>query len=226
MATRILIRRGTYAEWVSANPILKYGEISYDLTNNKIKVGDGTNPWLALDYLACDGMEPQLVGGTQVMPFSVALDCSKVGNTASVMIPEGYVGILSAGTSYGYINWSGCFNGYQKGTGEKFDITNPKINIETYSCAWGGSADYESGVLYVRKNTVPGMTISGFGCGTISVSDYGSLYGGYPITFNVTTAFGCTEYMKDFYYPYAFLWGYVYLIKNESLANANEVKLV
>jgi hypothetical protein len=44
----IRIRRDTFANWESVNPTLALGEISYDLTNDQIRVGDGTNLWLDL----------------------------------------------------------------------------------------------------------------------------------------------------------------------------------
>ena len=44
----IRIRRDTLANWTSVNPTLALGEISYDLTNHEIRVGDGTSAWLDL----------------------------------------------------------------------------------------------------------------------------------------------------------------------------------
>lgn len=42
----IQYRRGTEAQWLEANPVLAYGEVGYDLTNNEIRVGDGSQPWV------------------------------------------------------------------------------------------------------------------------------------------------------------------------------------
>ena len=44
----IRIRRDTYTNWESANPVLPLGEITYDRTNAEIRVGDGTSNWLSL----------------------------------------------------------------------------------------------------------------------------------------------------------------------------------
>lgn len=41
----------TYTNWVSSNPILKQGRISYDTTNKKIKIGDGITSWVNLPYI-------------------------------------------------------------------------------------------------------------------------------------------------------------------------------
>jgi hypothetical protein len=55
MATRIKLRRDTAANWTSANPILAEGEPGLELDTNKIKYGDGTTRWVALDYAVTDG---------------------------------------------------------------------------------------------------------------------------------------------------------------------------
>lgn len=48
---RIQIRRDLEENWVETNPILLYGEIGFDLTNNKIKIGDGERPWNELSWV-------------------------------------------------------------------------------------------------------------------------------------------------------------------------------
>lgn len=48
---RIQIRRDLQENWVKTNPILLYGEIGFDLTNNKIKIGDGETPWNELSWV-------------------------------------------------------------------------------------------------------------------------------------------------------------------------------
>ena len=50
MATRMQQRRGTAAQWTSANPILNAGEIGFESDNNKFKIGDGVNHWADLNY--------------------------------------------------------------------------------------------------------------------------------------------------------------------------------
>jgi hypothetical protein len=48
--TRIQLRRGISTEWATFNPVLFEGEIGVELDTNKIKIGDGTLPWLSLPY--------------------------------------------------------------------------------------------------------------------------------------------------------------------------------
>lgn len=50
MARRIQLRRDTAANWSSTNPVLAQGEIGIDLTNSKIKIGNGTSAWNSLSY--------------------------------------------------------------------------------------------------------------------------------------------------------------------------------
>ncbi len=48
--TVIQLRRDTAANWTSANSVLAAGEVGFDSTENKIKIGDGTTTWNSLDY--------------------------------------------------------------------------------------------------------------------------------------------------------------------------------
>ena len=50
MANRIQLRRDTAANWTRENPILSQGEPGFDLTANKLKVGDGVTAWAELAY--------------------------------------------------------------------------------------------------------------------------------------------------------------------------------
>ena len=50
MANKIQLRRDTAANWTSTNPVLAQGEVGYDLTSGKMKVGNGTSTWTQLAY--------------------------------------------------------------------------------------------------------------------------------------------------------------------------------
>jgi len=52
MTTQIQLRRGTTAEWASADPTLADGEIGLNTDNNQFKIGNGTDPWSVLSYSA------------------------------------------------------------------------------------------------------------------------------------------------------------------------------
>jgi len=48
--SRMRQRRGTAAEWASANPVLNEGEIGFVEDSNTFKVGDGSTAWINLKY--------------------------------------------------------------------------------------------------------------------------------------------------------------------------------
>ena len=50
--TRILMRRDSSNNWFDSNPILMQGEIGYDTTIKKCKIGDGVNHWNDLPFFA------------------------------------------------------------------------------------------------------------------------------------------------------------------------------
>ena len=52
MATKIKLRRGTAAEWTSANPTLEAGEAGVETDTRKIKIGNGSTAWNSLAYAA------------------------------------------------------------------------------------------------------------------------------------------------------------------------------
>jgi hypothetical protein len=54
MAAIIHMRRGTAAEWTTANPILADGQQGYETDTGKRKVGDGVTAWTALAYATAE----------------------------------------------------------------------------------------------------------------------------------------------------------------------------
>jgi len=52
MSSKILLRRGTAAEWSSANPILGTGELGIETDTLKIKIGNGSSTWSQLSSYA------------------------------------------------------------------------------------------------------------------------------------------------------------------------------
>jgi hypothetical protein len=52
--TKIQFRRGTAAQWTTANPILAAGEFGWESDTGEFKVGNGTLTWTALGYWISD----------------------------------------------------------------------------------------------------------------------------------------------------------------------------
>lgn len=48
--TRIQFRRGTAAQWNTANPTLAAGELGFESDTGRVKIGTGAATWLALPY--------------------------------------------------------------------------------------------------------------------------------------------------------------------------------
>lgn len=53
--TTIKLRRGTAAEWTTANPILAAGEMGIETDTRKFKFGDGVAAWNTLAYASAEG---------------------------------------------------------------------------------------------------------------------------------------------------------------------------
>lgn len=68
MATRILLRRDTAANWNEANPVLGPGEAGYDSTTNQMRLGDGATAWLDLAPLTAPGGDGGGGGGIEEAP--------------------------------------------------------------------------------------------------------------------------------------------------------------
>ena len=103
MAQQIQFRRGTAAEWASANPILAQGEIGINLDGNRLKIGTGLTSWNYLDYTAVFDVVVQSPTAPIVYPtFANASGVSVIGiatsgSTSVVYIPSS--GNLGIGTT-------------------------------------------------------------------------------------------------------------------------------
>ena len=51
IGTTITVRHDSRISWEINNPVLKFGEIGFDLSYNNIKIGDGANAWRSLRYI-------------------------------------------------------------------------------------------------------------------------------------------------------------------------------
>jgi hypothetical protein len=78
MATvRLQLRRGTEAQWVSANPTLAAGEIGIEIDTNTFKFGDGSTAWNSLSYALSQTVDDYILLNTKGVANGVAsLDSS------------------------------------------------------------------------------------------------------------------------------------------------------
>jgi hypothetical protein len=66
VVTQIQVRRGTAAQWTSANPTLSSGEFGFETDTNKLKCGNGSTAWTSLAYIASDGDITGVTAGTGI----------------------------------------------------------------------------------------------------------------------------------------------------------------
>lgn len=83
MATRMIQRRGTAAEWTAANPVLAAGEIGFETDTSKFKFGDGSTAWSSLPYYASidtlvDGA-PELLNTLNELAAAIGDDADFIG---------------------------------------------------------------------------------------------------------------------------------------------------
>lgn len=126
MATQILMRRGTAAQWVAANPTLAEGEQGVELDTGRSKIGNGTAAWNALAYPV-------------ISPTDLAYTASAVGGTltsstgSDTVIPlAGGVnaGLMTAAEKTKLANISGSNTGDQDLSGKQ-DVLVSASNIKT-----------------------------------------------------------------------------------------------
>lgn len=55
MAVQIQLRRDTAANWTAADPVLADGEVGLETDTLRLKIGDGSTAWSALNYRGVDG---------------------------------------------------------------------------------------------------------------------------------------------------------------------------
>jgi hypothetical protein len=99
MSVKILIRRGTAAEWTAANPILAAGEFGYETDTKKLKIGNGTSAWTSLAYAGAEDVIPasaftargQLITGSDSADFAVL----SIGSTGTFLVEDPVAGTLA-----------------------------------------------------------------------------------------------------------------------------------
>ena len=132
-------KRGTSAEIASSTEVLLDGEIIYDKTNNKFKVGDGSSQIKDLPYLKGDGDYLPLSGGTMSGPiqFDTTATVASIPDMGfGIQVPNGYTGIVSQGIMHTDKAVSLDSNAVT------YDIVNTQIapgtTIKNYVCTGSG----------------------------------------------------------------------------------------
>jgi hypothetical protein len=99
MSVKILIRRGTAAQWTAANPILAPGEFGYETDTKKLKIGDGSTVWTSLAYVGAEDVIPasaitargQLITGSDTADYAVL----SIGSAGTFLVEDPVAGTLA-----------------------------------------------------------------------------------------------------------------------------------
>ena len=101
VVTQIQFRRGTAAEWTSANPTLAAGEFGWESDTGKAKIGTGAATWTALAYSitgevgditgittgASSGLAGGVTSGTADLSLSLQLN-AQTGTTYTLVAAD------------------------------------------------------------------------------------------------------------------------------------------
>jgi hypothetical protein len=106
VVTQIQLRRGTAAEWTSANPTLAAGEFGYETDTGKAKIGNGVTAWNSLAYsiTGAIGDITSVTAGTGLSGGGTSGDVT-VSLSTPVSAANGGTGLSSLGT--GVATWLG-----------------------------------------------------------------------------------------------------------------------
>jgi hypothetical protein len=96
MANKMQIRRDTVANWTNTNPTLSQGEMGYELNTGKLKIGNGVDAWVDLDYF--DDQNGSY-NDLRDVPFSDPPHVSDIADAASEVYVNNAITALKAGAS-------------------------------------------------------------------------------------------------------------------------------
>ncbi|NDG04403.1 MAG: hypothetical protein EB121_03520 [Alphaproteobacteria bacterium] len=150
MPTQIQLRRGTAAQWTSANPTLAQGEVGVETDTSKFKVGTGSTAWTSLAYAGVTGAASSTDGAL------VAFD----GTTGKVIKANGTVTAAQGGTGQtsftnGQLLIGNASGGLSKATltaGSNVTITNGDGAITIAAAGGGGGGSPGGSTTQVQYN--------------------------------------------------------------------------
>lgn len=157
VVTQIQVRRGTAAQWTSANPTLASGEWGYETDTNKGKIGNGSTAWNSLPYILgvgdIDGVTAGtgLSGGGTSGTVTVSLDTSSVYVVPSQSGQNGKY-LTTNGTTASWATVAGDIEGVTAGTGLSGGGTSGTVTL---------AIDTNTTVDKTTAQTLTNKTISG-----------------------------------------------------------------
>lgn len=97
VVTQIQVRRGTAAQWTSANPTLANGEWGYETDTNKAKIGNGSTAWNSLSYIitGATGTVTSVTAGTGLTGGTIT-GTGTVALSTPVSVANGGTGVTTS----------------------------------------------------------------------------------------------------------------------------------
>jgi hypothetical protein len=83
MAVQLQLRRGSAAQWTTANTLLAEGELGLETDTGKLKIGDGSTVWTSLAYYTAGSAAVTSVNGQTGTVVLTASDISGLGTIAT-----------------------------------------------------------------------------------------------------------------------------------------------
>jgi len=177
MATRMIQRRGTAAQWISTNggdgPILEAAEIGFETDTGKFKIGDGTNPWVDLPYFA----DVDTLGGALDNDYVEITDIGAVNGVAGL---DASKNLLVPGAS---IIVEGTTNNDFETT---LTVTDPTADRTITFPDASGTVVTETGSQTLTNKTLTSPIISGLTISDASIVIEGATEDAYETTITFT----------------------------------------
>ena len=183
VVTQIQIRRGTAAQWTSANPTLASAEFGYETDTGKFKIGDGSTAWNSLGYKAAGTVTSitagtGLSGGTITASGTIAIDTATTVDVSTAQTLTNKT-LTSPTLNAPLINLS--LNA-QTGTTYTFVladngklVTASNASAQTYSIPTNASVAYPIGTqINIIQIGAGQVTINAVTSGTTTVSSTGA----------------------------------------------------
>ena len=148
--TIIQIRRGNAATWTTLNTTLSAGEMGLESDTRKVKIGDGTTPWVSLSYS---------VGQVGNINFSGNTISSTDSNGDLTLDPNGTGDVYVADTADLYVGGLIYTNSKEVATKEYVDSVKQGLDVKNSvrvatTVAVNLSTELENG------DTVDGVTLA------------------------------------------------------------------
>jgi hypothetical protein len=166
VVTQIQLRRGTAAQWTSANPILAAGELGVETDTVKAKIGDGVLTWTALPYF---GGDVSTTATQTLTNKTISVD----DNTLSGIAATSFVLSNASGNIDGTASQKAIPTGAVIGTSDTQTLTNKTINGSSNTITNVSLTTGVTGTLPVA-NGGTGITSLGTGVATALGVNVGS----------------------------------------------------